>query len=180
MRKFAALLLLALAFGAGTARAASIGLEVFGGLSIPIAQDDSDQGTQFGVRLRVHVVPLLSLEPYFASSALGDKTQTFAGISYTRDGGKVTGYGLNARLDSGTPVLSFFPYAGIGSFTIKKANLADETDMGYNFGLGLQLSPVPKIGVSLRGELNAIPINGASRKYANVTVGVSYNFLSLP
>ena len=180
MRNFAVLLLLILALGAGTARAASIGVEVFGGLSIPIVQDDSDQGTQFGVRVPVHLVPLLSLEPYFASSALGDKSQTFAGVSYTRDGGKVTGYGLNARLDAGSPVLSFFPYAGIGSFTIKKAGLADETDMGYNFGLGLQLSPVPKVGVSLRGELNAIPINEASRKYANVTVGVSYNFLSLP
>jgi len=180
MKKTATLLLLALSLGAAAAHATSIGAEVYGGLSIPIVQDDSDQGSQFGVRLPVHVVPLLCVEPYFASSQLGDKTLTIGNVSYTRDGGKLTGYGVNARIGGAGAGLSFFPYVGIGSYTLKKAGLSDETDVGYNFGLGMQLTPMPKFGITLRGELNAIPIHEASRKYGNVTLGASYDFLSLP
>ncbi len=182
MKRTFPLVLLGLVLWAGMAAAGiSVSGEVFGGLSIPIVQDDSDQGSQFGIRVPVHVLPRLTAEPYFASSTLGDKTESFAGLSYTRDGGKVTAFGLNARLGgAGAPGLSFFPYVGVGSHTLKRSGVGDESDVGYNFGLGLQLSPMPKFALSLRGELNAILTGDASRKYGNVTVGASYNFLSLP
>ena len=170
--------LMVIARGAG---AVSIGAEFFGGLSLPIVQPTSDQGSIFGVRVPVRVLPMLSAEPYFASSKLGDKSETLGGISYERDGGKQTAFGVNARLGGvGVPGLSFVPYIGIGSHKFERAGAADQTDVGYNLGLGLQISPAPKLGIDLRGEFNAVVTGDTSRKYANVTVGASYNFLSLP
>ena len=46
------------------------GVGVFGGLSIPVLNDLSGQGSQFGVRVPVSLVPMLTVEPFFSSSAL--------------------------------------------------------------------------------------------------------------
>src|SRR5262245_54394658 len=98
----AALVLCALA--ARTAHAASIGVGVFGGVSAPVLQDDQDKGSLYGVRAPVKLVPLLTVEPYYASTALGDKTITVGSTSLTREGSDVTGYGLCAMLTMGGPV----------------------------------------------------------------------------
>src|SRR5437899_2252806 len=113
--------LLALVLAAGTAGAASVGLGGFGGVSIPIVQDDTGRGTVFGVRAPVSLLPLLSVEPFFASSSMGDKDQRVAGLTYTRDGGTVSAFGLNAMLGGAAlPGFKFFPYVGLGSYTLKR------------------------------------------------------------
>jgi Outer membrane protein beta-barrel domain len=181
MRTRVSLLLLAIMLVARTAGAVSVGAEVFGGLSLPVLQPTSDQGSQFGVRLPVRLIPMLGVEPFFVRSKPGDKTETLGGISYVRDGGQITGYGVNLRLGGvGVPGIGFFPYAGVGSYKLERTGSADETDVGYDLGLGLQLSPAPKFAISLRGEVDALVTGSTSRKFANITVGASYNFLSLP
>jgi opacity protein-like surface antigen len=183
MNRILGLALLAAALAAAPARAAtvSIGAEAFGGMCIPVVQDDADQGTVFGVRVPAHVTPLLTVEPWFAKSALGDKNVDIAGLPYDIDGGEVTGFGLNARLGGlGAPGLSFFPFLGIGSYTLAREGSDDRTEAGYSAGLGLTLSPMPKLGIGLRGEFVMIPTGDTSRKYANATLGLTYTFLSLP
>jgi opacity protein-like surface antigen len=183
MKRILGLVLLAAILAVMPARAGtvSVGAEAFGGMSIPILQDDAEQGTVFGVRVPVHAVKLLTLEPWFTKSALGDKTVDIAGLSYDIDGGDLTGFGLNARLGGlGGPGLSFFPYLGIGSYTIARDGSDDRTEVGYNGGLGLSLSPAPKFGIGLRGEFLMVTTGDTSRKYANVMLGVSYSFLSMP
>ncbi len=176
-----ALVVVALTTAASRASAVSIGAEAFGGIAVPILQDDSDQGTGFGVRLPVSVLSLLTAEPWYAHSTLGDRTQTIAGIAYTRDGGELTAYGLNARLGGMSgPGLSFFPYAGVGTYTLKRSGVDDIKKAGYDVGLGLTLTPVPRFGIGLRGQFDVIPTDGTSRKYGEATVGLSYAFLSLP
>lgn len=176
-----ALIALALAAGASSAHAVSISGEVFGGMSIPVLQDDSDQGTVFGLRVPVSVAPLLTLEPWFSKSALGDKSQTIAGLPYERDGGDLTAFGLNARLGGvAGPGVSFFPYAGLGTYTLERSGAEDISEMGYDLGLGLTLTPMPKLGIGLRGQLTMVPTGDTSRKYGEVQVGVSYSFLTLP
>jgi hypothetical protein len=181
MRRILPVMLLALVLGAGAANAVgvSIGGGLFGGLSIPILQDDSKQGTLYGLRLPVSVLPLLTIEPYWATSALGDVEETFGGLPYTRDGGKVTAYGVNALLAMGGP-LRFYPFVGIASHKLTREAADDLTRVGYNFGLGLGFSAIPKLDVDVRGELNMILLGETSRKFANLTAGVSYHFLSLP
>jgi len=179
--KRAALLLAMFMIVSRSAGAVSVGAEVFGGLALPVLQPTSDQGTKFGVRLPVRLIPMISAEPFFVRSNLGDKTETLGGLTYVRNGGKFTGYGLNVKFGGvSAPGLGFFPYAGVGSYKFERTGAADETDVGYDLGLGLQLSPAPKFAISLRGELDALVTGSTSRKFADVTVGVSYNFLSLP
>lgn len=179
MRRIMALTFAALVLAGGTAHAASIGVGAFGGMSFPILQDDADNGSLFGVRFPVHVVPLFAVEPYWASSSLGDKTVDLGGgLTVTRQGFDVKAYGVNAMLTTGGPV-QFYPFVGIGSSKLSRTG-SDQTLTTYDFGVGLGLSPIPKLSVQVRGELDAAVDNGASRKFANVTVGASYALISLP
>lgn len=177
-RIFVALLALALAVPA-TAGAVSIGLGVFGGPSIPVLQDNAGSGTQFGLRVPVSLIPLISAEPYFSKSSLGDKEETFGGLSYTRSGPDITTFGLNAMLNLGGP-FQFYPYLGIGSTKVEQEGSDDLTETNINFGLGLGISPIPKISAHLRAELNSVLTSDTSRKFANITAGVSYALFSIP
>jgi len=164
------------------AQAATIGLGVFGGSSVPVVQDDNGQGTIFGVRASVNLVPLITVEPYYAKTNGGDKDQTLLGTTYTRHGIDLTSYGVNALLTFGTG-LQLYPFAGIGSTKATRDGL-DATTTQYNFGLGLGFKPpVLKLSVNLRGELDTVlePDNSqTARKWANVTLGVSYGIVSFP
>jgi len=179
MRRLIAVSLVALAMTAGVARAGSIGVGAFGGMSFPVLQDDVDKGSLYGVRVPVKLVPLVSLEPWWASAGLGDKTMTVAGISYTRTGFDETAYGLNAMLTMGGPV-SFYPIVGIGSTKLTRPGSADKTGTTYNFGLGLGFSPMPKLSVHVRGELQAVSDGAVSRKFVNSSLGASYALFSIP
>jgi opacity protein-like surface antigen len=177
MRKIL-LVLAALAISAGPARAASVGLGPFGGVSIPIVQDDQGNGSVFGLRAPVQLVPLLRVEPFWSTSALGDKTVDAGGASYTRTGSDVTTFGLNAMLSLGGPV-TFYPFVGIGSVKFDRTG-QDESFTSYHMGLGLGLSPIPKVSVDLRAELQAAAKDGTSRKMGNITLGASYALFSMP
>jgi hypothetical protein len=173
MKRLGIVVLLALALTAGTASAASVGIGAFGGVSIPVVQDDNGQGMIFGARAPVKLIPLVTVEPYFAMTTGGEKDQSVEGYTISYEGVDVTGFGANVMLTMGGP-LQFYPYAGIGSFKTKRTGL-DETYTGYNFGLGLGFSPSPQFSLHLRGELAAAVDGDISRKWANVTVGVTYD-----
>ena len=178
-RVFAAVLGLALV--ATRAQAADIGIGPYGGVSIPVLNDLSKQGSTFGFRVPVNLVPLLTVEPFYASSSLGDVEESFGTPNtYTRDGGKTTGFGVNALLTFGTGVFKFYPILGLGSFKFEREGAEDISDVGYDVGLGLGLSPIPKLSVHVRGELNMIANGETAVKAANVTVGATYAVFSLP
>lgn len=178
MKKLLALSLLVLGLSAGAAWAGSIGVGAFAGMSFPVLQEDVAKGTMFGLRAPVKLVPLLAVEPYYASSSLGEATETVAGIDYTREGFDEKAYGVNAMLTMGGPV-SFYPFAGIGQTSLKRTGF-DDSFTTYNFGLGLGISPAPKISVHIRGELQTVVDGDASRKFGNATVGVTYALFSMP
>lgn len=181
MRRFA-LPLLAVVLAAAPAGAVSIGAGVFGGASFSILQDDNGHGAQFGLRVPVHVVPLVTVEPYYAHSSLGDATQTFAGVEYTRDGFAVNAFGLNVALGGMglVPGFPLSPYVGIATHRLSRDGSDDIQEVGYNLGLGLGFSLPPGLALSVRGEFNLVQTGKTSRKFANVTAGVSYKFFSLP
>jgi len=179
MKRLLLVAIAALALAADTARAGSIGVGVFGGASVPILQDDQDNGSIYGVRIPVKLVPLLTVEPFYMDTDLGDKTFEIApGISTTRQGSEVTSYGLNAMLTVGGP-LSFYPFVGLGSAKFERDG-QDETFTSYHLGAGLALHPIPKFGVDLRAELQMAADEGISRKLINITLGASYSLFSLP
>jgi hypothetical protein len=107
MKTIVLLAVLAVALSAATAGAVGIGIEPFAGLSYPVLQDDRTQGSIWGFRVPVSVVPLLTVEPYYSSASYGDKTITTIAGSSTRDGGKVSAWGVNLLLSAGGPSSSF-------------------------------------------------------------------------
>lgn len=178
MKRLGIVVLLVLALTAGTASAASVGIGAFGGVSIPVVQDDNGQGMLFGLRAPVKLIPLVTVEPYFAKTSGGEKDQGVEGLTITYDGIDVTSFGANVMLTFGGP-FQFYPYAGIGSFKMKRTAL-DDSWTGYNFGLGFGFSPAPQFSLHLRGELAAAVDGDVSRKWANVTVGVTYDAFKFP
>src|SRR6266508_1942442 len=135
MKKIVLFVLLAMVLGAPAAGAIGSGIEPYGGISWPVLQDDRGQGSIWGVRVPVNLVPLLTIEPYYSSASYEDKTiQTIAGPQ-TRDGGKVTAWGANLLLSTGMPTLKVYPFVGLGSTTDKRAVTGEVTKTGYNFGL---------------------------------------------
>lgn len=190
MKRSYVLALLAFALVSGTAQATPVGVSVgvFGGMSIPVLQDVSassfspsdafgDTGSQFGLRVPVKAIPVITFEPYYAKSDYKDRTETIAGISYTREGYDGTAFGLNAIL--GRPDgagFHFFPYVGISSSKLERTN-EEIKKSGYNFGLGIGISPAPKFSVQVRGDFGMVVTGDTSRKFANANVGLNYSLL---
>ena len=176
MKKQLLIGVLALTLLPGVARAISIGGAVFGGMSIPALQDDNGQGSLFGVRIPVNFVPLIAVEPYYASTSGGSKDYTAAGVSYSRDGIDMSSYGANVLFTFGTGV-KMFPFVGLSSNHMKRSGL-DQTETGYDFGVGLGFNlPLAGLGADVRAAANVVTdpaSSDASRKWAEITVGVSY------
>lgn len=179
MKSMVPILLLGLALPSGVAQAVGVGAGAFGGTSLPVVQEDVKAGAVYGVRLPVTVVPMLRLEPFWSRTRPGDAEETFGGLDYTRDGGEISAFGLNAMLATGGP-LRFYPFVGIGSYRLTREASDDRTEIGYDAGLGLGLSPLPKLDVDLRAEFVVIALDESSRKAVNVTLGASYHFFDLP
>jgi hypothetical protein len=172
-----AAILLALAPALSTAEG-RLGIGVFGGASFPIVQDDVGTGATYGVRAPLEVLPLVTIEPYFASSALGDGEAEIDGETYTRDGYDMTAFGGNVML--GSPSGSGFqllPYAGLGYHHLTRASSEDIDEVGFNFGLGVGFAVLQKLSLQGRAELNMVVTGDTSRKFGNLTVGVNYNLL---
>ena len=162
--------LFAMALVPAAAGAGSVGIGAYGGFSAPILYDTATSGTQYGLRVPVNLIPLVTVEPYFDKTKLGDKDETFAGQTYTRSGPEVYTYGANALIHLGT----MYPYVGIGSARLEQSGSPDVTDTSLNFGLGLGFKLMPKLGLDIRGELSAIVTGDTSRKIGYVNLGVSY------
>lgn len=174
MRSRIVVALLAFALVPGAAFAANVGVAAFGGLSIPIVQDDNGQGSTFGARVPVAVNGKFTVEPFFSSTSGGDKDEDVNGITYTRSGIDMTSFGASLLVTFG----AFHPYVGIGSYALERAGM-DYTKVGYSFGLGYRIPiGVPKLAVDLRGGVVMVVEDTSSetaRKWGDLTVGVSYD-----
>ena len=175
MLRFAAATMLLLA--AGAAHATGVGVGAYGGLSFPIIQDDVESGTVYGLRAPVSLVPMITVEPFYASSALGEAKETLGGIEYTREGFDETAYGVSVML--GNPAgmgFRMYPFAGIGKYKLERTG-TDIDEMGYHFGLGVGIGATPKLSLQIRGELQMIKTDDTSRKFGNATVGLTYSLM---
>lgn len=175
MRKIAMVAVLAFVLAApATAQLPKLGVGAFGGLSLPIAQADQKQGTEFGLRARLSLMSFLSGEAQLAFTKWG-KPDPVSGFPLGISGSKVTAFGVNALVGAGTGVgIKSYLVAGLGSYKIKNDYTHYEvTRMGYSGGLGLGIGVIPKFGIDIRGELVVIPLEGGgSKKAVTATVGL--------
>ncbi len=177
MRKFAIVAVLMLVAVAASAQTPKLGVGAFGGLSIPLAQDDQASGTVFGFRARISLAGSLALEGQLGMTKWG-QADPVDGITLP-EGSKLTSFGVNGILGGGPgPGMKPFFLAGFGSYKIKNDDTGfDESRMGYNGGIGLGIGLGPKLSLDARGEAVIIPMDGGgSKKAVTGTAGVMLFF----
>lgn len=181
------LVLCAVLLIAGSALAqspAKFGVGAFGGVSIPVLQEDQGNGTEFGLKGRWGLGSLIVLEPYFSATKWGDPDPVDVGGGGTFDlgiaGSKVTSFGVDAVLGNGVGKMGIAPYftAGIGSFKVKNDDTGfDHSSFGMTAGLGLGIGLTPQLGLDVRGKFVVMPQDpDGSKKAVGVVAGVNYTF----
>ena len=155
----------------------SVGVGGFFGRNIPVVQDDASNGSLFGFKARVQFIPLLGVEPFFTKLDQGDTSVEVWGKEMTRDGGAISVFGLNAIFgpSSGGLGVNFNLAAGIGSYTISREGVSDETRFGYNIGPGIEIGFGNGLALEVSSRFHMIPLDGGgSRKNVGISGGINY------
>jgi hypothetical protein len=166
---------MAVGLGAAPAHALDVGLGVAAGGNFSVAQADNGNGGLLAVRVPVHVVPLLTVEPFLNWSKMGSASTTIGGVPHSRDGFGLVGYGGILALGSAgmSPGWPVYPYLGVGGFSLKREGAPQTTHPGYLVGVGYA-RPLPRnIAFNARAGYTWVTENGASRQFFDLTVGVS-------
>ncbi len=178
MKRLIGIVIAASLLGAGAARAGEIGFGVgaFGGGVWAIEQDDTGDGFIYGARLPVRLIHLLTVEGFYQASSLGDVETDIGGTTQTIPGYDLSAFGANVIIGSlGGPGLSFYPYAGIGSYEMSQDGGSSETNTGWSFGLGLGLALPSKFSVQIRAEGDMIVTGNTSLKFGILSAGLNYS-----
>jgi len=181
MKKIVCLSMMAL-FLVGASSVASAGkfsIGGFAGLNIPIAQEDMGNGTLFGAKGRILLLPFLGVEPNFVFSKYGDKDHDILGGAQTREGGDITSFGVDAVIGtfSGFSKARFYGILGINSNTFKWEPFEDQTRLGLSFGTGIEFLPSDIFSIEVRARVHTISLEGGGgRNNLELTAGLNYYF----
>lgn len=162
-------------------QAQRLGIGVFAGKNIPIAQDDAGSGSQWGIRGVIQAVPMIRFEPFLNFIKNGDYTLPGPplGGPFDFSGGKVNAMGIEGILGTpmGGPGFGLGLVGGIGRYKYKPDVGEELTNTGYTVGidLGVGLSAMP-VRIGARGTALVITVDGGgSRKHLLVSLGATYS-----
>jgi opacity protein-like surface antigen len=166
-----------------SANAAPIGISAgaFAGMNLPIAMDDVTSGAIYGFKARFTLLPKIGLEPNVAFSTYGDGEADVYGEMQSRDGGKITSFGVDAVLGGiqGVGGLSIYGIVGIGSSKWSRDGIDDVSDVAYYLGLGTEYAFPQSISIEFRAKAQIIPHEDGSYKNGVLTAGLNYYFGAL-
>ncbi len=161
---------------ASTSMATGWGVGGFAGVSIPVAQDDAENGTVFGGRLKLSLGGMLGLEPNFTYAQDGE--WTVDKVDETFEGSKFTSFGVNLLLGASGPVTAFrfFSFVGAKYYSVDNNLPNSDSRIGWTGGLGIEFG-AGNIGFEGRGGLELMTLDGGgSRKWGHITGGVNFYF----
>jgi hypothetical protein len=171
-------LLLVLILSAPVWAQKDVSVGAFGGLNIPIVQEDAGSGTDFGVKAKFSPMPMIAGAAFFEARTFGDASFTLGNTEYTTPGGNVTSFGVEALIGNtgGGPGPHFYWAVGISSYKWTRDNWEDVSKVGYHVGPGIEIVLPAKIGIEVRGKFELVPTEGdGSRKNALLLVGANYH-----
>jgi opacity protein-like surface antigen len=148
----------------------------YAGFNFPVAMEDVTSGNVFGFKARFAIMPKIGLEPNIAFSSYGDGEAEVYDETQTREGGDITGFGLDAVLGSiqGFPGISFYGIIGIGSAKWARDGIDDKSGVSYYFGIGVEYTFTTPITLEARAKTQIFPYEDGSYKNGILTFGVSY------
>ncbi len=161
-----------------SAEVPTISVGGFGGLSIPVIQEDQANGTEFGVRARMPLMSVFVVEASFSLAQWGDPG-TVQGINLGISGSKLTSYGLGVTIGHTPGKSGFKPFALISGGMYKVTNDDtgyDESKLGFSTGLGVAYGISPSLDIDVRGLAVFAPQEDGSKKAVSLTFGLNYTF----
>jgi hypothetical protein len=183
------ILLLSVVMLSPMAQAFRFSVGAFGGLNLPVAQEDTKSGTVMGLKARIPLTTYLAVEPNYTYLKNGDgevKVETLGDITMTRDGGKYSTFGIDVVFGGVSGYKGFNAYGilGVASAKFAKKGLPDLTKGSLWLGVGFEFGITEYLSADFRGKALIFPYkdddygngNTGSRKNGTVTVGLNYYF----
>jgi hypothetical protein len=162
----------------------SVGVTIggFGGMNIPIVQDDAGSGPLYGIRVKIAANLPFVVEPYFVSISEGDVDHSDEGIEFTQKGGSIQSFGVDLAFGGyrARPGANLYFVAGLGAHSRDPGQdyRDKETRFGFDIGLGLVAKVAPMLDLDVGGRLHAFTLEeGGSRKSVGITAGLNYYFM---
>lgn len=171
--------LLAVAFvlgAASTSLATGCGVGGFAGVSIPLVQDDAENGTVFGGRVKLSLGNLLGVEPNFTYAKDGE--WEVEEVEEIFEASKFTSFGVNLLFNGAGPVTAFrmFPFIGVKYYSEDHPVHDRDPRLGWDAGFGFEFG-AGNLGFEGRGTFELMTLEGGgSRKWAHITGGVNFYF----
>lgn len=180
MRKVICLIIVALfvASSSSVALAGKFSIGAFGGLNIPLVQDDAKSGALYGAKGRILLLPYLGIEPYFSFAEYGGKDVEVREQSFAGKSGDITSFGADLVLGSmsGIGKTRFYGLVGINSNTYKREGIPDETGLGLAFGSGFEFFPTEMVSLEFRAKYHPIKVADGGRVHFEISGGLNYYF----
>ena len=150
----------------------------FAGMNLPIAMEDVTSGALYGFKARFTLLPKIGLEPNVVFSTYGDAEAEVYDEMQSRDGGKITSFGVDAVLGGiqGFAGLSVYGIAGIGSSKWSRDGIDDISELTYYLGFGVEYAFPQSISIEVRAKAQIIPHEDGSYKNGMITAGLNYFF----
>lgn len=173
--------LLFLAGASSVCAAGKFSIGAFAGLNMPLLQEDVGNGTLFGAKGRIVLLPFMGVEPNLVFSKYGDKDieDDDGNLVGTRKGGDITSFGVDAVLGnfSGFSPARFYGLIGVNSNSSKREGLPDQTRLGLALGAGIEFMPADMFGIEVRARVHGISLEGGGgRNNLELTGGLNYYF----
>lgn len=155
-----------------------LGAGAFGGVNIPIAQEDQGSGSVFGAMARIRFLSIFVAEPNITFGKWGSP-DVVRGIDLGIEGSKINSYGINATVGNLPGVVGVKPFAFAGGaiYSVKNDETGyDENKLGWSLGLGVAYGVAPTFDIDVRGTAIVAPQEAGSKKAVYITGGLTYYF----
>ncbi len=152
------------------------GVGGFGGVSIPIEQDDAENGLVYGARVRLGLGMGLALEPQFFYLKNGEyDIEVGSTTTETLESWKATSGGVNLVL--GAPADKFaglrpFFFGGVRYNALDFEGHDTESEVGFGGGIGLEIG-FRQVALDVRATGEIFPDGDASRKNGMLAGGLT-------
>jgi len=159
------------------AQTPKFGIGAFGGLNMPILQDDQGNGTVFGLKAKLKMIPMILLEPNITFGKWGDPDPV-DGVELA-SGSKINSYGVDAILGGSPGMAGVKPFFLVGAaiFSVKNDDTGfDESKLGYSAGLGISIGGGPKVDIDIAGKMVFAVQESGSKKAVYILGGLTYYF----
>jgi len=173
---------------------ADLAVGAYGGMTIPVVNDEAELGPLFGLQARLSFFQFLAIGAHYHNANYGNPEQTFfegtpQEFTGSKDGGAVNAFSGDLYLGRvGGQGFNFFLVGSIGSFSWSR-DAGDITKALYAAGLGFEIILPFNLGIEGRGTIEVIPYGGdelgnasGDGSYKNATwfIGANYHFGTTP